>query len=210
MDFLNPGLLGSSERFRTRYAIPIERHGQTEPAERLRAVTRPYILRRVKTGPGDHRRPAREDRDQAVLSAHHRAGLAVSGRRRRHDGQDREHRGDRAARQRAGRDDQAQAGMQPPGAAAARSLARPPQVGKVIRLEEILEEILAEGDRVLLHPIHRVRRAAGAAPGRELRPRRRLPARWHPKEAPRRDGGPVPVRDGPSIFLLSLKVAAPG
>ncbi|WP_251990941.1 hypothetical protein, partial [Mycobacterium tuberculosis] len=30
MDFLNPGLLGSSERFRTRYAIPIERHGHTE------------------------------------------------------------------------------------------------------------------------------------------------------------------------------------
>ena len=51
VDFLNPGLLGSSERFRTRYAIPIERHGQTEPAERLRAVTRPYILRRVKTDP---------------------------------------------------------------------------------------------------------------------------------------------------------------
>ncbi len=33
MDFLNPGLLGSSERFRTRYAIPIERHGHTEPAD---------------------------------------------------------------------------------------------------------------------------------------------------------------------------------
>lgn len=51
MDFLNPGLLGSSERFRTRYAIPIERHGHTEPAERLRASTRPYILRRLKTDP---------------------------------------------------------------------------------------------------------------------------------------------------------------
>jgi SNF2 family DNA or RNA helicase len=51
MDFLNPGLLGSSERFRTRYAIPIERHGHTAPAERLREVTRPYILRRLKTDP---------------------------------------------------------------------------------------------------------------------------------------------------------------
>ena len=189
MDFLNPGLLGSSERFRTRYAIPIERHGHTGPAERLRAVTRPYILRRVKTD------PAREDRDQAVLSAHHRAGLAVSGRRRRHDGQDREHRGDRAARQRAGRDDQAQAGVQPPRAAAARSLAGRPPVG---------EGDPARGDPgrgpgrgrpgAVLHPVHRVRRAAGAAPGRALRPRRRLPARWHPKEAARRDGGPVPVR----------------
>ncbi len=49
MDFLNPGLLGSPELFRTRYAIPVERHGLTEPAERLRTVTRPYVLRRLKT-----------------------------------------------------------------------------------------------------------------------------------------------------------------
>src|SRR5699024_104372 len=46
MDFLNPGLLGSPEHFRARYAIPVERHGQTAPAERLRTITRPYILRR--------------------------------------------------------------------------------------------------------------------------------------------------------------------
>jgi len=51
MDFLNPGMLGTSEQFRTRYAIPVERHGLTEPAERLRAVTRPYVLRRLKTDP---------------------------------------------------------------------------------------------------------------------------------------------------------------
>ena len=51
MDFLNPGMLGSPELFRTRYAIPVERHGETEPAERLRAITRPYVLRRLKTDP---------------------------------------------------------------------------------------------------------------------------------------------------------------
>src|SRR6185503_14401713 len=51
MDFLNPGMLGTSELFRTRYAIPVERHGLTEPAQRLRAVTRPYVLRRLKTDP---------------------------------------------------------------------------------------------------------------------------------------------------------------
>lgn len=51
MDFLNPGLLGSPEGFRARYAVPIERYGQTEPAERMRAITRPYILRRLKTDP---------------------------------------------------------------------------------------------------------------------------------------------------------------
>jgi SNF2 family DNA or RNA helicase len=51
MDFLNPGILRSSEQFRTRYVIPVERHGQTEPAHRLRAVSRPYVLRRLKTDP---------------------------------------------------------------------------------------------------------------------------------------------------------------
>ena len=51
MDFLNPGMLGSAEMFRSRYAIPVERHGLTGPAQRLRTVTRPYVLRRLKTDP---------------------------------------------------------------------------------------------------------------------------------------------------------------
>jgi len=51
MDFVNPGLLGSMESFRTRFAIPVERYGKTEPAQTLRAITRPYLLRRVKTDP---------------------------------------------------------------------------------------------------------------------------------------------------------------
>lgn len=49
MDFLNPGILGSAEQFRARYARPIERQAQTETAERLRTVTQPYVLRRLKT-----------------------------------------------------------------------------------------------------------------------------------------------------------------
>jgi SNF2 family DNA or RNA helicase len=49
MDFLNPGLLGSRELFRERFARPIEWHGDMAAAERLRAITRPYILRRLKT-----------------------------------------------------------------------------------------------------------------------------------------------------------------
>ena len=36
MDFLNPGMLGSGEQFRARYAIPVERQG-SEPAQRLRS-----------------------------------------------------------------------------------------------------------------------------------------------------------------------------
>lgn len=49
MEFANPGLLGTAARFRRRFAVPVERHADPEAAQRLRAVTQPFILRRVKT-----------------------------------------------------------------------------------------------------------------------------------------------------------------
>ena len=49
MQFLNPGLLGSEKGFRERFAIPIERDGDDEAAERLRRITAPFVLRRLKT-----------------------------------------------------------------------------------------------------------------------------------------------------------------
>ncbi|MGO2618940.1 DEAD/DEAH box helicase [Glutamicibacter ardleyensis] len=49
MDVLNPGILGSPTQFRSRYAIPVERHGDEAAAASLRAITGPYLLRRVKT-----------------------------------------------------------------------------------------------------------------------------------------------------------------
>lgn len=49
MEILNPGLLGSEAAFRERFAVPIERYGDEDAAERLRTLTRPFLLRRVKT-----------------------------------------------------------------------------------------------------------------------------------------------------------------
>ena len=49
MDFTNPGLLGPAERFRERYAVPIERHGSPEAAQALKRLTQPFVLRRLKT-----------------------------------------------------------------------------------------------------------------------------------------------------------------
>ena len=49
MEFTNPGLLGPAERFRQRYAVPIERHGSPEAAQSLRRLTQPFLLRRLKT-----------------------------------------------------------------------------------------------------------------------------------------------------------------
>ena len=49
MEFTNPGLLGPAERFRERYAVPIERHGSPEAAQSLKRLTQPFVLRRLKT-----------------------------------------------------------------------------------------------------------------------------------------------------------------
>jgi SNF2 family DNA or RNA helicase len=49
LEFANPGLLGPAATFKKRYAEPIERRGDDDAAERLRRFTGPFILRRVKT-----------------------------------------------------------------------------------------------------------------------------------------------------------------
>lgn len=45
---LSPGLLGSWERFRTRFADPIQRHKDDERRQSLAHLVRPFILRRTK------------------------------------------------------------------------------------------------------------------------------------------------------------------
>lgn len=51
MQFLNPGYLGSLESFRRYYALPIERFGDKEVAGRLKKLVSPFILRRLKSDP---------------------------------------------------------------------------------------------------------------------------------------------------------------
>lgn len=48
-EFLNPGLLGSLEGFRREVAMPIERYGRDDVALKLKKVIAPFLLRRVKT-----------------------------------------------------------------------------------------------------------------------------------------------------------------
>ena len=50
-DFLNPGLLGTVESFRGQYAIPIEKYKDRNHASKLSNLVRPFLLRRVKTDP---------------------------------------------------------------------------------------------------------------------------------------------------------------
>lgn len=211
MDFLNPGLLGSSEVFRARYAVPVEKYGQTEPAERLRRITRPYILRRLKTDPAiiddlpekiEVKQYCRLTTEQASLyqsivdemmeKIEHTDGI--------------ERRGNVLAamtklKQVCNHPAQLLHDRSPVGM----------RSGKVIRLEEILEEILAEGDRVLCFTQF-TEFAEMLAP--------HLAARFGQDVAYLHGGVPKKRRDemverfqsgtGPSIFLLSLKAGGTG
>ncbi|HEY0815403.1 MAG TPA: DEAD/DEAH box helicase [Pseudonocardia sp.] len=149
MDVLNPGLLGTAERFRERYAIPIERHGNEESAARLRTVTRPYVLRRVKTDP-----TIIDDLpDKIEITQHYRLTPEQATLYRTvvddmmekiEDAQGIQRRGNvLAAMTKLKQVCNHPAELLHDGSPIGR------RSGKVIRLEEILGEILDEGDRVL-------------------------------------------------------------
>jgi len=149
MDVLNPGVLGTAERFRTRFAIPVERHSDTDAAELLRRTTRPYLLRRVKTDPTivddlpdkieitQHYRLTREQAslyrtivDDMLEKIEDSTGIARRGNVL-------------AAMTKLKQVCNHPALLLHDGSPIGR------RSGKVVRLEEILSEVLAEGDRAL-------------------------------------------------------------
>jgi superfamily II DNA or RNA helicase len=48
MDFVNPGMLGGPEFFRSEFANPIDKNGDREVAAKLRKLVYPFLLRRTK------------------------------------------------------------------------------------------------------------------------------------------------------------------
>jgi superfamily II DNA or RNA helicase len=211
MDVLNPGLLGSAERFRTRYAIPVERHGDTEAARRLRTVTQPYLLRRVKTDPTiiddlpekiEITQHYRLTREQASLYR-----TVVDDMMEKIEGSDGiERRGNvLSAMAKLKQVCNHPAQLLHDGSTIGR------RSGKIIRLEEILAEILDEGDRVLCF-------TQFTEFGRMLVPH--LSARFDSEVAFLHGGTSKKRRDelvttfqsgnGPPIMLLSLKAGGTG
>ena len=51
MHFLNPGYLGARKAFRENFSLPIERYHDEEAIKQLKQLTAPFILRRVKADP---------------------------------------------------------------------------------------------------------------------------------------------------------------
>ena len=49
LDFLNPGYLGQRQFFQRRFAIPIEKYGDAASLKTLRSLVQPFILRRLKS-----------------------------------------------------------------------------------------------------------------------------------------------------------------
>ena len=151
LEFANPGLLGSAAGLQEAVRRADRAHGDDEAAERLRRFTGPFMLRRLKTDSLDHRRPAGEAGDGAALQPDRRTGRALPGGGRRHAGPDR----------------QTADGIERRGLVLA-TMTKLKQVcnhpahflrdgsrlagrsGKLERLDEILEEVLAAGERALL------------------------------------------------------------
>jgi hypothetical protein len=51
VDFLNPGYLGTGGEFRRRFAIPVERYHDKHKGQQLRGLVQPFVLRRLKSDP---------------------------------------------------------------------------------------------------------------------------------------------------------------
>ncbi|MCF7979067.1 MAG: DEAD/DEAH box helicase [Chromatiaceae bacterium] len=67
--FINPGLLGSMQRFNQRFATPIEQDKDQGARQRLRQLLKPFILRRLKTDVLSELPPRTEINLQLELSA---------------------------------------------------------------------------------------------------------------------------------------------
>ncbi|HLU60492.1 MAG TPA: DEAD/DEAH box helicase [Pseudonocardia sp.] len=211
MDVLNPGLLGSVESFRARYAIPVERHGNADAAALLRRVTRPYLLRRVKTDPA-----IIDDLPEKIeITQHYRLTREQASLYRTVVDDMMEKIADSEGIERRGNVLAAMAKLKQVCNHPAHLLHDGSPIGhrsgKIIRLEEILAEILAEGDRVLCF-------TQFTEFGHMLVPH--LSARFDTDVAFLHGGTPKKRRDemvtrfqsgdGPPIMLLSLKAGGTG
>ena len=196
----------------TRYAVP-----DRAARQRRGGVAAAHDHPALPAAPGQdrphhHRRPAREDRDHAALPAH--PEQATLYRTVVDDMMEKieDSAGHPAPRQRAGRDDQAQAGLQPPGPAPARRLRR--SGGAPARSSGSRRSSPRSWPRATGRCASPSSPSSGTCSCRTCRPGSTPTSRSctaAPREAPRRDGARGSRRgDGPPVLLLSLKAGGTG
>ncbi|HET6233083.1 MAG TPA: DEAD/DEAH box helicase [Longimicrobiaceae bacterium] len=211
LDFLNPGLLGTAADFRRRFATPIEKYRDADRSAQLQRLTRPFVLRRLKT---DRRiirdLPAKHEMKVYCTLTREQASLYQATvdemMQRVEQAQGIERRGLVLATLMRLK----QVCNHPAQLLGDRS-ALPGRSGKLERLEEIVSEVLALGDRALVF-------TQFAEMGHLLR--QRLEERFA-REVPFLHGGTTrAARDemvarfqaggGPPVLLLSLKAGGTG
>ncbi len=212
MEFTNPGLLGPAEKFRETYAIPIERHGSEDAAQALVRVTQPFVLRRLKTDRSiiSDLPDKQEMKVWCNLTAEQASLYAATV-------------ADMLSRIEEAADDISRRGLVLATMAKLKQVCNHPahllgdgsrlpgRSGKLARLEEICEEIVAEGDKALCFTQY-------AEFGRMLQPH--LAARLgcpvlflHGGTTKKQRDAMVETfaaLDEPALFLLSLKAGGTG
>ena len=212
MEFTNPGLLGPAERFREDYAIPIERHGSDDAARALQRLTQPFVLRRLKTDKTiiSDLPDKQEMKVWCNLTAEQASLYAATV-------------ADMLARIEEAADDISRRGLVLATMAKLKQVCNHPahllgdgsrlpgRSGKLARLEEICDEIVAEGDKALCFTQY-------AEFGKMLQPH--LAGRLGCPVLFLHGGTPKRQRDAlvetfaslaePALFLLSLKAGGTG
>lgn len=151
LDFLNPGYLGPKNFFQRRFATPIERYGDTASLKTLKSLVQPFILRRLKTDK-EIIQDLPEKQEMAVF-----CGLSAE------QASLYQHTVEKSLQE-----IEASDGIQRKGIILAlltklkqicnhpaqflkeEALGEDTRSGKLKRLEEMLEEVMAEGDRALI------------------------------------------------------------
>lgn len=211
MGVLNPGLLGTATEFRERFASPIEREHDPDATERLRRITGPFILRRLKTDRSiitdlpdkvetvDRCPLTREQAtlyraivDDLIDDSENTEGITRQGRVLA---------GLLRLKQVCNHPAQYLADASPLGG----------RSGKLARTEELLEEIIAEGDKVLCFTQFT---AWGDMLAPYLSRRLGVETMWLHGGVGRKTRDEMVERfatdDGPPLFLISLKAGGTG
>ncbi len=221
LDFANPGLFGSAERFKERYSVPIERNASVRATSELRRLTSPFVLRRTKNDPAIALDlPRKQEMTVLCNLTAEQAGLyqaVVDDLLRR---MERIRDGSHSTIERKGTVLAALTRLKqicnhPAHYSGERGPTGPPRLdgrsGKLARLEETLEEAVAEGDRTLCFTQY-------TEFGSLLQPylAERLDSEvlfLHGGMTKRQRDATVDRfqdPDGPSVFLLSLKAGGRG